>query len=68
MTNIDVREARVSDVAVFVVRSWRQVERRSREIADVRMCDPLAVPDGVSPAIRRCLEELSGVRTVDDRW
>ena len=61
-------EGKRDHVTVFVVRSWRQVECRSREIAEVRLCDPLALPDAVSPATRRRLEEFSVARTVDHRW
>ena len=57
-------------VALFVVRDWRQpvVAAPSREIAQVGLFDPAALPEGTVPPVRRRLTEVLEGRPPDEAW
>ncbi len=56
-------------VALFLAGSWRPAEvRPSFEIAEARFFPPDALPAETTPAMRRRIEEILGLRARDGRW
>lgn len=60
---------RCDHVALYVARDWRAgAFRRSLEIAEARFFPADDLPDDVTPAMRRRIDEILGRRPRDSTW
>jgi 8-oxo-dGTP pyrophosphatase MutT (NUDIX family) len=67
-TYLNTREGKRDTVHVFVARAGAIGKRQRLEIAAAEWFALDALPDGVSPATRRRIEEFLGTRPVEPRW
>lgn len=65
---LNLRERKRDTITVFLVRAFRRVPARHREIAATRWADPEDPPEGASPGTRRRLQEWLGRRVPDGEW
>jgi 8-oxo-dGTP pyrophosphatase MutT (NUDIX family) len=62
------KQGKSDHVAVFVVRDWTREPSNDLEIANTGFFPPDALPEPMSGAVRRRIEEHLGRRAISTRW
>jgi ADP-ribose pyrophosphatase YjhB (NUDIX family) len=62
------KQGKSDHIAVYVIREWEREAVNDIEISNAEFFSPDELPDPMSGAVRRRIEEYLGRRPVDTRW